>query len=232
MKKFLWLIITGGVITTMLLVGVVLKFIVKADTVSQYITMKPLSENLTQTDIENTVSSFEKRLEKYEIEPEISYNKIENHFEINFTSKKNDYIYLPEIAEELTKRGKLTFCEGDTQEFVILDNSDISNAEAVKNPDDNQYYVNIEFNEEGTEKFADATYRLLGSQVSIWLDDQLITAPTVNDAITNGEAMIWGDFSKEEAEDMAKIITSTPLPCEFDYSTNSNEIKSIFGIDF
>lgn len=232
MKKFLWLIILGSVIMSTLFAGIIFKFAIKSDTIKHHIVMIPENESLTQLDVKNIISSFENRLENYEINADISYNDTKNTFEIDFVSKKNSYTYIPEIAEELTERGELTFCEGDTQEFVILDNSDISNAEAVKNPDDNTYYINIEFNEEGTQKFADATRRLIGNQVSIWLDDQLITAPMVNDAITNGEAMIWGDFSKKEAEDLSRIITSTPLPCEFDYNTNSSEIKSIFGIEF
>mgnify|MGYP000644687542 CR=1 FL=1 len=51
--------------------------------------------------------------------------------------------------------------------------------------------------QKGTKKFADATQANLNKRISIYMDDMLLSAPTVNSAITDGKAIISGDFDNE-----------------------------------
>lgn len=72
--------------------------------------------------------------------------------------------------------------------------------------------VSLEFDEEGEELFADITERNVGKPVGIFVDDQLISAPTVQQRISGGQAVITGQFSLEEAESLANAINSGALP--------------------
>jgi hypothetical protein len=101
----------------------------------------------------------------------------------------------------------LTFRDPDGT--IIADNSDIEKASVEK--DGSEYYIAIKFNEEGTEKFAEATKRLAENQeiLYVYLDDEILMSPTVQNAITNGEAMIVrgdGGYTKEEAEELVDTI--------------------------
>ncbi|MFH1049066.1 MAG: protein translocase subunit SecD [Patescibacteria group bacterium] len=72
--------------------------------------------------------------------------------------------------------------------------------------------VKLEFNEEGKKKFADLTTRNVGKVIAIYLDGVSITAPRVNEAITDGSAIISGDFTIEEAKILAKRLNAGALP--------------------
>lgn len=72
--------------------------------------------------------------------------------------------------------------------------------------------VAIQFTSEGAQKFADITKRNLKKQVAIFLDDMPITAPTVQDEITSGEAVISGSFTTESAKELAIQLNAGALP--------------------
>lgn len=76
----------------------------------------------------------------------------------------------------------------------------------------NQVVVRLQFDEEGTKLFADLTSANLGKPIAIFLDGQIISAPTVQSAITNGEAVISGNFTPELAKDLATRLNSGALP--------------------
>jgi protein-export membrane protein SecD len=83
-----------------------------------------------------------------------------------------------------------------------------------------QAVVKLEFNEEGKKKFAEITTRLAtpncttngGKKIAIYLDGVSITAPCVNEAITDGSAVISGDFTLDEAKTLAKRLNAGALP--------------------
>ena len=84
-----------------------------------------------------------------------------------------------------------------------------------------QWAVNMEFDSEGTQQFADVTSRLIGlegvrNQFAIVLDGQVITAPTTNNAITNGKAEISGNFTQESAKTLADQLKFGALPIGFE----------------
>jgi len=72
--------------------------------------------------------------------------------------------------------------------------------------------VSLKFDDEGTKLFAEITKRNLQKQVAIYIDNQIISAPTVQAEITNGEAVITGNFSTEEAKDLVKRLNEGALP--------------------
>ena len=72
--------------------------------------------------------------------------------------------------------------------------------------------VGLEFNDEGKKLFGDITTRNVGKQVAILLDGQEISTPKVNQAITDGRAVIQGDFKDKEARLLAQRLTTGALP--------------------
>ena len=86
-----------------------------------------------------------------------------------------------------------------------------------------QPYVALEFNKEGTERFAEATSNNIGKQIYIIMDNEVISAPTVQTAITNGQAMITGSFTAEGAEQLASPIRAGSLP----FNLNVIQMKNV-----
>lgn len=76
----------------------------------------------------------------------------------------------------------------------------------------NQPQVNLEFDGEGTDIFADITKNNLGKRLAIYLDGVPISAPVVQSEITNGQAVISGGFSLEEAKQLSQRLNAGALP--------------------
>jgi len=72
--------------------------------------------------------------------------------------------------------------------------------------------VSLEFNDNGKKLFADITTRNVGKPVAIFLDGQPISIPTVNEAITDGKAVISGKFDITEAKTLAQRLNAGALP--------------------
>ncbi|NIA02022.1 MAG: protein translocase subunit SecF [Nitrospirae bacterium] len=75
-----------------------------------------------------------------------------------------------------------------------------------------QPYVLIQFNDEGAKLFGEITERNVNKQVAIFVGGQLVSAPRVNEAITSGSAQINGDFTSEEAKNLARDLNTGAIP--------------------
>ncbi len=118
---------------------------------------------------------------------------------------------------------------GATEE-ILLDGSDVETAYVAVDQSSGapKYVVSLEFTEEGGKKFADVTTEYQGSTISIWMDDIMISAPTVNTAITDGKAQIEGDFTAEEATQLAEKIEAGALPFQLE-TANYSQISPTLG---
>ncbi len=72
--------------------------------------------------------------------------------------------------------------------------------------------VAIEFTSEGTKKFGDVTSRLVGKALPIFLDEVPLTAPVVETSITDGRAVITGNFTRDGAKTLALQLNAGALP--------------------
>lgn len=114
--------------------------------------------------------------------------------------------------QELGETAMLTFCGNQDNTNIILKGSqDIKSASAGLD-ENNNYIVGLELTSEGKAKFATATQKYLGQTISIWMDDQMISSPTVNTVITEGYATITGLADADEAIDLANKINAGSLP--------------------
>ncbi len=71
--------------------------------------------------------------------------------------------------------------------------------------------VNFELTSEGAEKFGEATAKLIGKRIAIVLDRKVISAPVVRSRIS-ASGQITGDFTTEEANDLAVVLRAGALP--------------------
>ena len=115
---------------------------------------------------------------------------------------------------------------GETAEKVLLSGADVEDAQArygqIKQNEMAEHYVELTLNEEGKQKFADATTEYQGKTISIWMDDIMISAPTVNEPITNGKATISGNFTAASAASLANKIKAGALPFALETVTYGN----------
>lgn len=72
--------------------------------------------------------------------------------------------------------------------------------------------ISLRFNDEGSQLFAKITSENVGKPVGISLDGQLISAPIVRDVITSGQAEISGQFTVDEARELARNLNLGALP--------------------
>ncbi len=72
--------------------------------------------------------------------------------------------------------------------------------------------VSIQFTSDGAQKFADITKRNVGKPLAIFLDDQPVSWPNVNQEIIGGDAVITGQFTTEEAKQLAVQLNAGALP--------------------
>ena len=156
-----------------------------------------------QEDMDDTIFKLQQRVEQYSTEAQVyqqGLNRI--NIEIPGVSDANT------ILEELGKPGTLEFQDEDGN--VLLEGTDVASAEGVSTTDSStgqrEYIVELTMTDEGKQKFADATTENVGKQIAIVYDDETISAPTVNEAITGGQAQITGMDSLEEAQNLAASI--------------------------
>ena len=72
--------------------------------------------------------------------------------------------------------------------------------------------VSLVFNQEGQKKFAEITKNNQGKVLAIYIDGFPVTMPVINEPILNGQAMISGSFSVEQAENLAIQLNAGALP--------------------
>lgn len=117
------------------------------------------------------------------------------------------YVTVPETTEQqfievTTFKGSFEMQDSYGNTYITADDIKSAKAEAMGDSDSMHYLILVEFNEEGTQKFADVTANLQGEELSIIVDGETICFPIINSPITDGKAQIDGDFTLEEINDI------------------------------
>ncbi len=84
-----------------------------------------------------------------------------------------------------------------------------------------QPYVAMDFNPEGAKEFANITGRHVGERLAIILDNVVKSAPVIKTRITGGKAVIEGNFTTEEANELRIVLKSGALPIPFNMIQNT-----------
>ncbi len=108
---------------------------------------------------------------------------------------------------------------------AVIEGTQLSDASSGIPQNDVQYVVNLDFDGEATDVFADVTRALVNTddRFAIVLDGEVLSAPGVNSAIIDGNAQISGDFTQVTAQSLANSLKYGALPLEFDDSVVSEE---------
>ncbi len=192
------------------------------------VTYEIQDEKPTSDEIKATVDKLQRRVDAYSSEGEV-YQEGNDRItvEIPLNTEKVD---AHDVLDELGQPGQLLFLDSENYTIwqqnqnngtndayeAVLTGSDIKNAQA--GVDDSgtvkDYVVQLQFTDEGAQKFATATAANIGKPIYIIYDGAVASAPTVQSAITDGNAVINKISSYEEAENLASTIKIGALPLE------------------
>lgn len=198
------------------------------------VTYEIQEDDYSDKDLEDTKYKIEKRVEAYTNE----YSVYEDG-DKKITAEIPGVTNADEILEALNIEGKLEFLDPDNytkwsqgQEYeAALTGDDIKNATAgIDSDNGNDNVVQLVFTDAGAQKFADVTSASVGKIVYIIYDNKVVSAPTVQSAITGGSAEINKIGSYEEAEQLATTIRIGALPLTLK-QVRSNIVGATLGSD-
>ena len=112
-----------------------------------------------------------------------------------------------ELPPESTESAQIT----DFKE-TGLTGKDLEKAGVTFEQNTNAPQIALKFTDEGAKKFEEITQRNVGNPLAIFLDNQVISAPRVNEAISGGEAVITGQFTLEQAKNLSIQLNAGALP--------------------
>lgn len=198
------------------------------------VTYEIQEDDYSDKDLEDTKYKIEQRVEAYTNE----YSVYEDG-DKKITAEIPGVTNADEILNALNIEGKLEFLDPDNytkwsqgQEYeATLTGDDIKNATAgIDSDNGNDNVVQLAFTDEGAQKFADVTAANVGNIVYIIYDNKVVSAPTVQSAITGGSAEINKIGSYEEAEQLATTIRIGALPLTLK-QVRSNIVGATLGSD-
>ena len=191
--------------------------------------------NASEDDMNSAKAVIEQRLLNLNItDSEVYVDYAKNKVIVSFPWQVGETDFDPETAvNELGETAILKFVEGSEQTGTeIMTGEQVKKAQAAGYEGDNgetTWVVSLELDKKGTSAFADATTRLAGSgDISIWMDDTMISDANVNSAITGGKAQIEGNFTYDEAKALADKINAGSLPFKL-VATSTNIVSPTLG---
>lgn len=103
------------------------------------------------------------------------------------------------------------------QRRAILRGEDLADAQLGFDQRNNEPLVVFRFNGQGARTFGDFTSQNVGRPFAILLDDNVLSAPVINEPILGGSGQISGNFTAESANDLAVLLSAGALPASFDF---------------
>ena len=166
------------------------------------ITYQVEDDNPTAEQLSDTIYKLQKRVEGYSTEA-VVYQEGGDRITVEIPGVTDANA----ILEELGKPGSLEFQTPDGETFMTGDMIVSAQAGSYKNNmGNNEFVVDLTFTDEGAAAFAEMTSANIGNRLPIVYDEQVISDPIVEAAITGGNAQITKISSYEEAERLASNI--------------------------
>lgn len=194
-------------------------------------------EVFTEEELNETIDKIQKRVENEGIEESVVYRNAIRLIQVDISGVTDKEI----LPNDFGNKGELYFVLGTdnvmseewdettgTYRYSLLKSREeleaagdvILTGEAVKNASSALYngysgvepVISVDFTEEGKEKFAKATEAHVGEMIAIVYDGEVLCAPIIQQAITDGKALISGGFTEKEAETMAAVLRIGELP--------------------
>ena len=124
-----------------------------------------------------------------------------------------------------------TTCQSFTDADLGLTGDDLENAFASTSPNTGEWQVNVEFDGRGSEIFSDLTQRIANvdtKRIAIFLDDEEVIAPVALAWIRNGQSVVTGNFTREEARTISIQLESGRLPVPLELIQES-DVDALLG---
>lgn len=135
---------------------------------------------------------------------------------------------IDEAREVIGKTAVLKFVDPEGNE--VLTGNDVEKASVAQNPSGGGFVVTLKLKGDGPKKFHEATSKWVGQPIYILLDDEVISAPVVQEPIPGGEAVITGNFTAEEAGRLATLINGGALPIKL-VEVEARMVSATLGAD-
>ncbi|MGL4606876.1 MAG: protein translocase subunit SecD [Eubacteriaceae bacterium] len=175
---------------------------------------------VTPEKIDSAILTIRQRIDAIGVSEPTITKQGENRIRVSIPSVTDQ----EEALNLIGKTAQLEFVGPD--DTVILTGKDVVDSKAVMQNGNNgieQAVVTLKFSEEGSKLFEEATQKYIGQAIKIKLDDEIISSPTVNVVISNGEAVIEGMGNLDEAGNLASLIRGGALPVKL----NPVEIRTV-----
>ncbi|MDW2799290.1 protein translocase subunit SecD [Clostridium boliviensis] len=184
-----------------------------------------LDRKPTAQELESAREVIESRMDSQNItDREVTVDKNAGYIIVQFPWKSGETDFNPEDAiSELGEMAELTF--KDPEGNVLIQGKDVEKATPQTNNSKGikTYVVSLTFNSDGSKLFEDATGKLVGKRMGIYMDNNLISNPTVKNQISGGQAVITGMKTYDEAKALAEKINAGALP----FSLKTNNFSTI-----
>jgi len=174
--------------------------------------------------ISQTIEVFRRRVDGMGLTEPIIVREGEKRIRIELPGVEDS----EQAISTIGKTAQLQFIMPDGE--VVVSGAEVSKAEVMIDNRNNQPFISLEFNAEGSRKFAEATRKLAPTSEPLFivLDDEVISSPIVNEEIPNGKAQITGQFTVEGASELAGLIRAGALPVDFE-EVQSSTITATLG---
>lgn len=174
--------------------------------------------------IAQTIEVFRRRVDAMGLTEPLVIKEGENRIRVELPGVEN----AQEALDMIGKTAQLQFITTDGE--VVVSGNNVRKAEANFVQGEANPVVSLEFDGEGTKKFADATTKYIGQPIFIVLDDEIISSPNVKSVIPNGQAFISGDFTVETASNLAALIRGGALPVNLK-EVQTSTITATLGVN-
>ncbi|MGH7416829.1 MAG: protein translocase subunit SecD, partial [Candidatus Rokuibacteriota bacterium] len=122
----------------------------------------------------------------------------------------SEVVYQRRVDKETKAERKVPYV---VQKRTLLTGAELTRAEVQADPNSTgNWQVSIEFTPTGARIFGEITEQNVGRHLAIILDGTLYSAPRINERIPGGRAVITGQFTVEEARDLAIVLRAGALP--------------------
>lgn len=202
----------------------------------------------TDEQLDTVKGIIDKRLEAKQVSDKNVYvDRVNKRILVEIPYKKGSTGLDPyETMADLGATAMLSFREVDEDKIdtetgayimtdrIVVQGDEIVKALAETNPQTSMPYVRLIFSDQGASKFEEATGRLIGKRIAIYLDNQMINAPIVNQQITGKDNAVieLGSYDREqamqEAKELAAVISAGALPFNI-VAKDINSISPIIG---
>ena len=128
----------------------------------------------------------------------------------------------------------LVTCDRDHKQAYLLAPSIISgdqiaNASYGFNQNNANYVVDLQFKSDASNTWGDYTASHIGTQTAFTLDSQVVSAPRIEEAIPGGRTQIHGDFTSDQARQLANVLKYGSLPLSFE-SSEAQTVSATLGL--